>query len=126
MDQEASFAPRSVLGPRRAGWNHLVILVPALALATIAWAGVSGAGSSRPVAESPHVVAVAAPSIDAVASPVIALSRRVPAYPAQVVGLDVQRLDVVATQELGPDTPVAGAGWNGHESPVTARRASGR
>jgi hypothetical protein len=111
MDEQASFEPKAVLAPRRAGWNRFAIAVPALALAAIAWAGASGAGSDRAVAESPHLVAVAAPSIEVVASPAVARPPRDPRYPAQVVGLDVQRLDVVQAQGLGRDTPIAVAGW---------------
>jgi hypothetical protein len=100
-----------VLERRRARWNRLTIVVPALALAAVAWAGASGAGSNREGAESPPVVAVAAPSIDVVASPAVAVPPRSARYPAQVIGLDVQRLDAVQTRELGRDTPIAVAGW---------------
>lgn len=110
MEEQASFAPRTVLEQRRARLNRLAILVPTLALAAIAWVGASGAGSNRAVAESPHV-AVAAPSIDVVVSHAVALARRGARYPAEVLGLDVHRLDGVDTRGLGRDTPIAVAGW---------------
>jgi hypothetical protein len=111
MDEQASFEPKAVLAPRRAGWNRLAIVVPALALAAVAWAGASGAGSDGEVAASPQVVAAAAPSIEVVGSPPVALPPRAANYPAKVLGLDVHRLGDVQTRGLDRDTPIAVAGW---------------
>src|SRR5438552_14164684 len=111
MDPEATFAPQSVLGPRRSGWNRLGIVVPVLALVAALWAGASGAGSDRESAESPHAVAVASPSIDVVPSPAIVVPPGAVRYPAQVIGLDVHRLDEVQARGLRRDTPIAVAGW---------------
>ena len=112
MDEQASFAPRSVLGRRRASWNTLAIVVPALALVATVWAGISGARSDEGVASVPSSVGVAAPSIDASpSSAALPPGTQRPRYPEHVVGLDVQRLDNVETRALGRDTPIAVAGW---------------
>jgi hypothetical protein len=111
MDEQASFETRAVIEPRRAGWNRLVIAIPVLTLAAMVWAGASGAGSDRAITESQHAVAVVGSSIGAVASPNVALPPGDPGYPAQVIGLDVQRLDVVQARGLGRDAPIAISGW---------------
>jgi hypothetical protein len=116
MDEETSFAPRSVLGPRRSGRNGLAILVPALALVATVWAGLSGARPDEDVARVPDGAAVVVPTIqgapsssaDRAADP---LGSQRPGYPAQVVGLNVQRLDDVQPRWLGRDEVVALAGW---------------
>ena len=111
MDHEATFEPRSVLGSRRAGWSRLRIVLPALALAATVWAGASGGRSDEKTTDEPGVVAVAAPSYDANAPrPSIAPAQAAP-YPAEVVGLEVQRLDSVQARRLDRDAPVAVAGW---------------
>ena len=112
MEEQASFAPRSVLGRRRAGWSRLAILVPALALVAIVWAGMSGARPDASVATVPATAAVAAPSIDVAAPPsAVAVRPRIASFPAQVLGLEVQRLDDIQVRGLGRDTPIAVAGW---------------
>jgi hypothetical protein len=111
VDEQASFEPRAVLAPRRAGRNGLAVIVPALALVAVAWAGLSGARSSDH-ATAPDGVAIAAPSVDALAlSPAVALPQGPPRYPAQVIGINVEGLDVAKARALGRDTPVAIAGW---------------
>lgn len=109
MDEQASFETRAVLAPRRARWTRLAILVPALALVAVAWAGLSGSRSDQNVAKTPDAVAVAA-SIDVVASGAATPPLR-PRYPAQVIGLNVERLGAVQAQELGRDAVLAIAGW---------------
>jgi hypothetical protein len=119
MDEQASFTPRSVLGPRRAGRRRLAIVVPALALAAIVWAGMSGARPDEGAPNAPATAAAAAPGIDvaapsiAVAAPssAAALGPRNPRFPARVLGLDVRRLDDIEVRGLGRDTPIAVAGW---------------
>ena len=110
MDEETSFAPRSVLGPRRAGRTGLAVVVPALALAATVWAGLSGARSDDGVATVPDAVAAASDTIEAVASPPASPGGR-PGYPERVVGLEVQRLHDVRPRQLGRDEVVALAGW---------------
>jgi hypothetical protein len=111
MDQEASFAPRTVLEQRRARWNRLAIVVPALALVAVAWAGLSGTRSDHEAAVASAAAAVTASSMDVVPSPAVALPPQAARYPSQVIGLDVHRLDGVQIGGLSPDTPIAVAGW---------------
>ena len=94
-------------------------MVPALALVGIVWAGVSGARPDEGVAIVPATAAVAAPGVDIaapgvdVAAPTLATAVRPPdlRFPAQVLGLEVHRLDEIRLQRLGRDTPIAVAGW---------------
>lgn len=109
MDEQASFEPQAVLAGPRAGWNRLAVVVPAIALAAIAWAGASGARSDQTVAGVPDAAA-AAPSIGGNAYPPSG-AVRAPRYPAQVIGFDVKRLDDVQAHGLGRDAPIAIAGW---------------
>ena len=109
MDEQASFATRSVLGRRRAGWNSLAIVVPALVLVATVWAGISGARSDEGEANVPDTVAVAAASSGVAASSPAAAPG--PRYPAQVVGLDVRRLHDVKPRGLCRDEVIAVAGW---------------
>jgi hypothetical protein len=111
MDEQASFEPKAVLAPRRAGSNRLAIVVPALALAALAWAGASGGASDREVTASPPAVAVVESSTVDGPSPALAPPPARPRYPAKVVGLDVQPLDAIQARGLGRDTPIAVAGW---------------
>jgi len=104
MDEQASFEARAVLPPRRAGRNRLAIVVPALALFGIAFAGYAG-GRSDQNAKPTDVAAVAPPSPSA-APPAQAVR-----YPAEVIGLGVHGLVDVQAQGLGLDKPVAIAGW---------------
>ena len=96
MDEQATFEPRAVLAPRRARLTRLALLLPAVALVAIAWAGFSGARTDEATAEVPV--------------PTAAVTRS-PQYPAQVVGLDVQRLDDVQPRWLDRDDVIAIAGW---------------
>lgn len=98
MDQQAGFEARAVLAPRRARLSRVGLLLPVAALAATAWAGASGDRSDRFTAELPEATVAAAPT-------------RRPEHPAQVVGLEVQRLDDVRGQGLGRDDVIAIAGW---------------
>jgi hypothetical protein len=69
-----------------------------VALVATAWVGVSGARSDQVTAEIANATAVPAPSLR-------------PQHPAQVVGLDVQRLDDVQGRSLRRDEVIAVAGW---------------
>jgi hypothetical protein len=109
MDEEASFAPRTVLERRRTRWDRLAIVVPALVLAGVAWGGVSGTRSEHALVDA-SAADVTSASIDA-PTPAVPLARRTARYPARVIGLEVKRLDVVQTQGLSRDTPIAVAGW---------------
>jgi hypothetical protein len=98
MDDQARFEPRAVLKPRRARSSHLAILVPVLALAATAWLGVSGARSDPITAEIPDPMAAATPSPR-------------PQVPAEVLGLDVKRLDEVERRDIRRDELVVVTGW---------------
>lgn len=110
MDEQASFEARAVLAPGRARLAQIALLLPAAALVAAAWAGLSGAPSHEATAEGSDPTAVVVPSLAVGGStPAVAPGR--PPYPAQVVGLAVQRLDVVQRRGLGRDEVVAVAGW---------------
>jgi len=104
MDEQASFEARAVLPPRRAGRNRLAIVLPALALLGIAFAGYTG-GRSDQDASPTDAAAVVPPS------PAAAPFAQEVRYPAEVIGLGVHRLVDVQAQGLGLDAPVAVAGW---------------
>jgi len=108
MDEQASFEPRSVLGSKRARWNRLRVVVPALALVATAWIGISGERSGTDTAA---VGETGLASAAAAASPADIQPSFEPVIPEQALGLDVQRLDAVRTAGLDPDTVVAVAGW---------------
>jgi hypothetical protein len=100
MDEQASFEARAVLAPRRARVARLALLLPVIGLVAIAWAGLSGPRSDKATTDITDPTAVAAPSLTVDAP-----------YPAQVIGLDVQRLDDVQPRGLGRDDVIAVAGW---------------
>jgi hypothetical protein len=106
MDERASFETRAVLEPRRARLARLALLVPALALVAIAWAGLSGPRSDHTTA------AITAPPASAVA-PAASAARVLPRpqLPTTVVGLSVKRLDEIPSSGLGRDEEFAIAGW---------------
>jgi hypothetical protein len=109
MEEQASFETRAVLAPKRARRTQLAIVVPAVALIGVAWAGLSGPRSDPAPAEIPDPTVVAAPSLTveaARATPGVRLPR-----PDQIFGLDVQQLDAVQSQGLGRDDIVVVAGW---------------
>ena len=105
MDEEASFEARAVLAPRRARTARLALLVPVVAFVAIAWGGLSG-NRSQPAtaAASPD------PTTDAVIAAVPTLLDEV-AYPAQVIGIDVQPLGELQLGGIGFEEVVAIAGW---------------
>jgi hypothetical protein len=98
MGEQASFEARAVLPPRRARLARLALLLPVVALVAAAWLGVSGARPDELTAEIADPTAVAA------------LSPR-PQVPAEVLGLDVKRLDEVERLEIGRDEVVVVTGW---------------
>lgn len=105
MDENATFEARAVLPPRRRRTARLALLVPVVALVAIAWAGVSGNRPDQATAGIAQPTAALAASL-----PAPSLAVEAP-YPAQVVGLAVQRLDAVQTGRLGRDAVIAVAGW---------------
>ncbi len=108
MDEQTTFEARAVLAPRRARVARLALLVPVVAFVAIALAGLSG-DRSRPVTAvvpGPTSAVIPGPTTGAVPSlPVEA------AYPAQVIGIAVQRLGDLQLGGLGRDEVVAIAGW---------------
>ena len=114
MDERASFEARAVLEPRRARLARLALLVPAIALVAIAWAGLSG---PRPDHATAVITAPAAPSVAPAASTVAPVAQR-PQLPTKVVGLSVRRLDEIPSAGLGRDEEFAIAGWY-HATAVT-------
>jgi hypothetical protein len=107
MDEQASFEPRSVLGSRRARWNRLRVVVPAVALAATAWIGISGqhpgtdttaGGAATQTSAVAGTPAGTRPTLELV-------------IPDQALGMDVHRLDEVQTRGLDRDTVVAISGW---------------
>jgi hypothetical protein len=101
MDGDATFEASPVLPPRRARGARLVFLVPVIALVAVAWAGLNGAPATHPataVAPAPTSVTVLPIAVDA-------------RYPAEVIGLPVQRLGDLQLGSFGFDSVIAIAGW---------------
>ena len=111
MDEQASFEPRSVLGRRRASWNRLALVVPALALMATAAAGLGGAGSDEAIANIPAPSTADAQANVVTGSGADVVAARRPQYPARVLGLDVERLDEVGPAAVGRGEVRAVAGW---------------
>src|SRR6476619_6068001 len=112
MDEQASFEPQAVLGGRRAGRNRLLVAVPVIAFAAIAWAGLSGPRSDADV--TAENVATTAPALAAgpsAESPLPLVQAAGPVYPSQLLGFAVHRLDDVQQADLGRDDITAIAGW---------------
>lgn len=112
MDERATFETRAVLVPKHARISRLAVLLPAVALTITAWAGLNGARphdasreASQPaaLAEPPAVASEPAASAAAATPP--------PERPAQVFGLDVQRLDAMHLAGLSGDDIVVLTGW---------------
>lgn len=108
MDEEATFEARAVLAPRRARVARLALLVPVVAFVAIAWVGVSGDRSSPVTAVVPGPTSAVVPGPTTVAVPSLPAEA---AYPAQVIGIAVQRLGDLQLGGLGRDEVVAIAGW---------------
>jgi hypothetical protein len=98
MAEQASFEPRAVLAPRRRRLARLVLLLPVVALVATAWLGASGARPDELTAEIADPTAAATPSPR-------------PQVPAEVLGLDVKRLDEVERRDIRRDELVVVTGW---------------
>jgi hypothetical protein len=109
VDEQATFAPRSVLGRKRTGWNRLAVVVPALALAAIVWIGITGQRQGNDTAAG--AVAAQASAAADLASPADREPSLEPAIPDQVLGIEIHRLDEIETRGLDPHTVVGVAGW---------------
>ncbi len=110
MEEHASFEARAVLAPRRARRTRLTLLLPAAALVAIAWAGVSGARPNPSISEAPNPTG-GVPSINAPVVTSTAPAAPRTARPAEVFGLDVQRLDDVEPGALYRDDILVLTGW---------------
>lgn len=106
MDEQASFETRAVLAPRRTRIARIALLVPVVAFVAIAWAGLNGPRSDSTAVASPGPTHSAVPSLR-VEAPIAADA----AYPAEAIGLAVQRLGDLQVGRLGFDSVVAIAGW---------------
>lgn len=106
VDESASFETRAVLAPRRARSARLALLVPVVAFVAIAWAGLNGPRSGPTAALSPNPTTAPVPSLPVQAP----LTAEAP-YPAEAIGLAVQRLGELQVGRLGFDAEVAIAGW---------------
>jgi hypothetical protein len=109
VDEPTSFEPQSVLVSRHAGWNRLAVLIPVLALVAVLWAGLSDRSAQAPSAT--NAVAVVASTAEGAASPTAVKVTRDPQYPAEVLGLQVERLPDVQDRGIARDRVVAVAGW---------------
>jgi hypothetical protein len=98
MDELAEVETRAVLAPKRARSSRLAMLVPAVALIVIAWAGLSGTPATPRIAVPPPASAVAERPAD-------------PVPPDEVLGLPVRALDAVEPRQLARDDVVALSGW---------------
>ena len=111
MEEQATFEARAVLGPKRARRTRFALLVPALALVAIAWAGVSGARPNQSTAEAPDPTVEAAPRLNATVPTSTAPAVPGRPRPAEVFGLDVQRLDDVQPGAFDRDDILVLTGW---------------
>jgi len=106
MDEHASFEPQAVLARRRAGWNRLAVLVPAIALIGAVWIGTSGQSDS-PAASGDKAVADASQSeLATEQAPQLA-----PDYPSTVLGLEVRTLADLDQPGVDGGPVIAVAGW---------------
>ena len=105
MDEQATFETRAVLTPRRPRLARLVLALPVLALAAVAWTGLSSRHDDRSVAVAPDAIASIEPLPSATAP------APEPAFPSEVIGLGVRPLDDVLQLSLTGDDVVAVAGW---------------
>lgn len=105
MDEQATFDVQAVLSPRRARTSRLVLVLPAVALVAIGWAGLSSSRQDRSTAEMVDPTAIMEPSI-VEHSPAVD-----PPFPAQVLGLGVGRLSEVLPLSVDRDEIVVVAGW---------------
>jgi len=114
MDEHASFEAQPVLTRRRAGWNRLLVVVPLLAFAATAWAGLNGPRSS---ADSADTSALESPASSALAAdrpvsiPAHDPGIAIPLWPDQVLGLDVRSLRGMNQLELVGGPEIAVGGW---------------
>jgi len=107
MDEQASFEPQAVLGRRKAGWNRLAVLVPALALIGAVWLGTSG-----PQSDSPTPSAGDKAVAQASAAPATVLPPQAPvAYPSTVLGIEVRTLADLQQAEIADQPVIAVTGW---------------
>jgi len=108
MDEQASFEPRAVLAPRRAGWNRLAVLVPAVALIGAVWLGTSGPQSDSPTPSGDDKAVARESGTDAIEQ----VPQRAPeAYPATVLGIEVRTLANLEQADVGDRLVIAVAGW---------------
>jgi hypothetical protein len=109
MDEQASFEPRAVLAPRRAGWSRLAVLVPAIGLVGAVWFGTSGPQSDSPT-PSGDDKRVAHESQAEVA--IEQVPQRAPeAYPTTVLGIEVRTLADLDQVGVHDRPVIAVAGW---------------
>ena len=111
MDEQASFETRAVLPPRRGNRARLALLLPAVAIVVIAWAGASSTRSDETTADRSHPATTSTASQSAAAATAGVARASSPPQPAEVVGLGVQALDAIRPLELGRDDVIAVAGW---------------
>jgi hypothetical protein len=97
--EPTSFEARAILEPRRPRLARLALLLPVVALAAVAWAGMTGAPRDDRIADIPDTTAVAASPYPP------------PVHPDEVIGLAVHRLADVQPRTLGRDDVIAITGW---------------
>lgn len=102
MDERAAFETRAVLAPGRARRSRLLLLVPAIALLAITWAGLSG---ERPTTPAP-VAEATGPAATEILVPTDAPDR-----PATALGLTVRAFEDVQPGHHPRGEVIALAGW---------------
>jgi hypothetical protein len=110
MDEQAAFEPRAVLAPSRARRSRLVLLVPAIALMSVALAGFIGQRTTETTAVVSSTAAPSGPAATGAPGPAV-VPTQAPQRPATALGLAVHRLDDVRPGVHDPDQVVAIAGW---------------
>jgi hypothetical protein len=110
MEEPASFEARAVLAPRRARANRFALLVPAIALVALAWAGLSGPRADHATADvARRTAAPAAPTSTPTAHARTRGRAAQSQPPLEAVGLAVHRLDDLELR--GRDGVIAIVGW---------------
>jgi hypothetical protein len=109
VDEQATFDPQAVLAPKRARRARIALVVPVIALAVTAWAGLSGR-SDPPTAVIPAPSQAASP-VQATGEVASEMPEATEGVPATALGLAVQRLVDIDPRHMDRDRVVALSGW---------------
>jgi hypothetical protein len=111
MDRRTTFETRAVLAGKGSRVRRVTLLVPALALVVTAWAGLSARPSATETPSAPNVAAATHVDVGSDPASGAAAEGISPAFPREVVGLEVHGLADIQTRTLTRDDVVAVSGW---------------